>query len=159
MKRFTLGMLMLALSTLTLPAFAQTTGPSLLGSLKQRFADSKLYTVDNISDGIRVTDARTGVEVLSVHQINAQRVTITGVITDLSKLTPEARVDVLKRIAFFNFSSPVGTMMLDESTGKVIMKHELNPRMVSVPAMVNVAARFGDVARLQATTLRQASMQ
>jgi hypothetical protein len=156
MKQFSLIAAIVALSFLAVPAFAQVTGGTILRSLADQLdRQSSGYRTELESDGLHLRDASTVNEVLAVHQIGGQQVTISGVVASLNKLSPDVRRQTLRRIALFNFSSPVGTLVVDAKTGEVTMEHNLNPRQVSIPAMAQVATMFGKTIRRQSNALLQ----
>ncbi len=139
---------------LATPAFAQT-GPSLLTSLRDDLAKQTTFKVELQSNAVTLKDNRTGSEVFTMREMNPQTVTLSGVVTSLEKVAPERKQEVMQKIAQFNVSSPVGTMVVDNKTGEVTMHHHLNSRLVSRSGMVNVATRFGDAVREEATVLLQ----
>jgi hypothetical protein len=141
---------------LALPAIAHTTGASTMSVFGDQLRrELRQYTVEGSSDIIRVLDRESGAEVLSVRQTGPQQVAITATIGTYADMSREARSQVLEQIALFNFSSLVGTLTYDDRTGTVIMSHNLNPHFASMQQMVRVASLCGDVARAQASTLRQ----
>src|SRR5436853_4410716 len=103
MNKLSLIAAIVALSFLAVPAFAQITGGTVLRSLADQLdRQSSGYRTELASDGLHLRDASTGSEVLAVHQIGGQQVTISGVVASLNKLSPELRRQALRRIALFN---------------------------------------------------------
>ncbi len=150
---------LLLAALLTLPlcasgALAQLTGPSLLNRVSIDL-DKQHYRVDVRGDRILLVDGKTGATVAAVEQTNRQTVTITGAVADLSRLTAASRKNAMARIALFNFSSPVGTLTVDEKSGKVTMVHHLNAGMVPSATIAQVAELCGDVIRQESRTLAQ----
>jgi hypothetical protein len=133
---------------------AQLTGPSTLGLLRDDLAKQTNFKVELATNGVTLKDAKTGREIFTVRQVSSQTVTLSGVVASLDKVAPAQRQEVLRRIALFNFSSPVGTLEVDNS-GKVTMYHHLSSRLVSRAGMVDVASRFGDAMREEAKVLLQ----
>ena len=76
-----------------------------------------------------------------------------GKVAELGKLAPEIRQKVMKQIALFNFSSTVGTLHVDENTGEVTLRHNVNPRMVPAAAIAQVATQFTNSIVLQSRML------
>jgi len=133
--------------------YAQLTGPSALSAIRDDFS-SNGYTVEQGSNTVMMKDAAGNI-VFTVYQVNSQTVTLTSVVAHLKKLSAEQRAKLQRRIAYFNYSSPVGTLWFDNATGDVTMEHHLNPRYVSPATMVTVAASFGDMVRTQERYLMQ----
>lgn len=137
------------------PGYAQFTGPTVIDQVRNDFNRQERYSVEKSKGTIVLRDASTGEELFTLSEVDAQTVTLSSVIAKLDHLSPERKHEVLQRIAFFNFSSPVGTLGYDNSTGTVTMEHHLNPRQVSASSIATVAVRFGDVARAEANNLAQ----
>jgi hypothetical protein len=137
------------------PSHAQLTGPSLISQMRADLSQHKNYKVEAHDNTVSLRDAATGAEVLTVSQVDAQQVTITGVVAKLNKLSAARKHDIQQRIDYFNFSSAVGTLDMDNKTGQVTMEHHLNPRYVSASSIVNVAMRFSDVVRAESEVLAQ----
>lgn len=132
---------------------AQLTGPSALNVIRDDFS-SNGYTVEAGSNSMRMKDA-SGHLVFTVSQVNPQTVTLTSVVARMRKLNAEERNRLQQQIAFFNFSSSVGTLWFDNSTGEVTMEHHLNPRFVSPASIAKIAASFGDMVRTEEQILMQ----
>jgi hypothetical protein len=155
MSKFMLG-LMAAFAVTTFSATAQITGPDLLRGVSDRLGSEKvLYRVEVSNDGIRLTDPASGREVLSMREVNSQQLSISGTIGQLSDLSTEVRQKLVEQIALFNFSSAVGTIVLDEESGEITMHHNVNPRVVTASAIAQVASRFGDSVVEQSRVLAQ----
>ncbi len=144
-----------ALVALATPGYAQFTGPSVIDQVRNDINQQQNFKVEKIDRSMLLRDASTGAEVLTVSEVDAQTVTLHRVIGKISDLSPERKSAIMQRIAFFNFSSPVGTLGVNNATGVVTMEHHLNPRQVSTSNIVNVAVRFGDVAKAESTLLAQ----
>jgi hypothetical protein len=156
MKRFIALVAVAVLSLLAGRVHAQTTGPSVLGQLSEQLNAQKVYLVQaDADDQMSLVDATSGDEVFQVQQVSSQQLTITGMVARMQNISPEKARQIRSRIALFNFSSPVGTLTLDEGTGVVTMEHHMNPRVVTMPAMASTARLFGVVARNQSQTLLQ----
>jgi hypothetical protein len=56
-------------------------------------------------------------------------------------------------MATFNFSSPVGTLLLDEKTGALRMEHHLNPQSMNMETVAQVVLLFGQVADAESREL------
>jgi hypothetical protein len=145
----------MAFVMVTLSATAQVTGPNVLRGVSDQLSAAGGYRVELSDDALHVKDAATGSELLSLRQTNAQQVTISGTVAHLGSLAPALRNRIMQEIALFNFSSSVGTLHVDEKTGEVTMQHNLNPRVVPVAAIAQVATRFGDSVIRQSQALAQ----
>jgi hypothetical protein len=132
---------------------AQLTGPSALNVIRDDFS-SNGYTVEAGANSMLMKDA-SGNLVFTVSQVNPQTVTLSSVVARLRKLTAEERTLLQQKIAFFNFSSSVGTLWFNNATGEVTMEHHLNPRYVSPATMAKIAASFGDMVRTEEQILMQ----
>jgi hypothetical protein len=154
MMKFMLS-LVAVLAVTTFSATAQVTGPDLLRGVSDRLGSEKVYRVEVSNDGIRLTDPATGREVLSMRQVNSQQLSISGTIGQLAELSSDVRTKLLERIALFNFSSAVGTIVLDEESGEIRMHHNVNPRLVTPSSIAHVASRFGDSVVEQSRVLAQ----
>lgn len=150
MKILVFAATLIAASLLAGPAQAQTTGPSLMKKLLVQIKAQPLFEVSTAGDQIVVSDRKTGDKVFSLREVNPQTVTLSGVVGRLGE-----REDLRQHIAMFNFSSSVGTLYVNESTGEVTIEHRLNPMQVSVPAMADAANLFGQVARTQSQVFHQ----
>lgn len=155
MKKILLSIAALVTFFASTSGFAQLTGPSLIDRVRDDLSQQRTLKIESNEKSVMLRDAATGAEIFTVRQIDAQTVTLSGVIARLNNLSPERRHEVMQRIAFFNFSSPVGTLGFNNSTGEVVMEHHLNPRYVSASSIASVAGRFNDVARNEATLLVQ----
>ncbi|MEO5929391.1 MAG: hypothetical protein ABIR47_05630 [Candidatus Kapaibacterium sp.] len=153
MKKLLLAPVALIMFLLATPGFAQLTGPSLLGKIRDNLNKQTSYKVSLVNDAIVMTDAHTGVRVCTVRQESSQKITLSCVVTRLDGVSAEKKQRIQRKIALFNFSSAVGTLWYDSRTGEVILEHFLNPRQVSPVNMASVAARFGETYRAQAATL------
>jgi hypothetical protein len=149
-----LAALVLGVLLLSITAHAQT-GPTLLARLQSEFGGDNTYKVKVGADRVILIDERTGTELFSVRDVSPQQVVISGIVGQLESMSTEHRRDVERQIAMFNFSSPVGTLTLDSRTGAILMQHNLNPRLVPVSSMINVANRFGEIAQRQSKALMQ----
>ncbi|MDB5034473.1 MAG: hypothetical protein JWQ98_1714 [Chlorobi bacterium] len=153
MKKFLPASVALILFLLATPGFAQLTGPSLLGKIRDNLNKQTSYKVSLANDAIIMTDARSGVTVCTVRQESSQKITLSCVVARLKGLSAEKRQQLQRKIALFNFSSAVGTLWYDSRTGEVTMEHFLNPRQVSPVSMASVAARFGETYRAEVASL------
>jgi hypothetical protein len=155
MRKLLLASAALVMLFLATPGFAQLTGPSLLGKIRDNLSKQTNYKVSLAHDAITMTDARTGATVCTVRQESSQKITLSCVVASLKGLPAEQKQRALKKIALFNFSSAVGTLLYDNRTGEVTMEHFLNPRQVTPVSMASVAARFGETYRAQAASLTE----
>ncbi len=145
-----------AIAALTLAApqlHAQTTGPNVVDQIRSQLNDGSVVVKVDDNNAVELIDAASGNEIASIEQIDPQQIMLKGTVARISDLSQEQQRSVRQRIALFNFSSPVGTLSLDEGTGAIVMEHRLNPRMVAVPAMANAAVMFAQVARTQSHDL------
>lgn len=150
MKKFLLSIAALVSIIAATPGYAQFTGPSILDKVRDNLSQQKAFKVESTNKTVLLRDAATGAELFTVSEIDAQTVTLSGVVGKLDKMSSERRDAVMQRIAYFNFSSGVGTLGYNKSTGEVTMQHHLNPRYVSPANIAHVASSFGDVARTEA---------
>ena len=132
---------------------AQLTGPSALNVIRDDFS-SNGYTVEAGSNSMLMKDA-SGHVIFTVSQVNPQTVTLSSVVARMRKLSTEERARLQQKIAYFNYSSAVGTLWFDNTTGEVTMEHHLNPRFVSPATMAKIAANFGDMVRSEERILMQ----
>lgn len=137
------------------PSLAQQTGASVVRGLYEQLSGQGTYNVEMKGTTIVLRDRKTGAEVVSVSQLGSQQVKVTGIVGNLGMGSTSAKKKALQRIALFNYSSPVGTLYVDPSSGDVVIYHNLNPRLVPVSSMANVALRCGDVARAQSGQMMQ----
>ncbi len=133
---------------------AQLTGPSSIAYIHDGTKTGS-YKVERDAHSVTFRDAMTGAEVFKASEVNAQTVTLVGFVASLRNLSPEQKEQLLKKVAFYNFSSPVGTLLVDSETGDITMEHHLNPRHVSPSSMATVASRFGDAVRSESQSLLQ----
>lgn len=157
MKKTMKNLLLAAVLTLPLgaiPAAAQLTGPTLLNRVSIDLQNQSAYRINMQKDKLFLLDG-TGAPVVSMEQNNRNTVTISGAVADLSGLPAANKSRAMARIALFNFSSPVGTLSLDEATGRVTMVHYLNSGLVSTATIAQVAQLCGDVVKQEAATLAQ----
>lgn len=138
------------MSLLAGPVQAQTTGPTLIKKLVAQITAQPNFNIATSGDLVVVTDRTTGDEVFSLREVNSQTVTLSGRVGRLGE-----RENLREHVAMFNFSSSVGTLNINESTGEVTIEHHLNPRHVTLPAMAQAASLFGQVARTQIQMFRQ----
>lgn len=156
MKLFIALAAVVLLSLSAAPLQAQTTGPAVINQIRAHLEKSQSFTVRlGEQNRMSLLDAGSGSEIVWLEEVDAQQVTLGGTVVRISDLTPQQQSRVRARIAFFNFSSPVGTLTLNEGTGVVTMEHHLNPRLVPVPAMADAARIFAQVARSQSRSLLQ----
>lgn len=153
MKKLLLSVAALVALIAAIPAQAQLTGPSLLDKVRDNLSQESSFRVESTSKSVLLRDAATGAELFTVSEVDAQTVTLSGVVARVGQLSQERRNAVMQRIAFFNFSSGVGTLGYNSATGEVTMHHYVNPRYVSPANIAYVASRFGDVARSEAQLL------
>ncbi len=153
MKLLVLTATFLLCSLLAAPCFAQATGASALGVLRAQLDRQNTYRVEAATDRIRLLDPTSGREILSLRQTSPQTIMLSGVVGKIDRATTAQRLRAEQRIALFNFSSPVGTLTLNERSGQVTMEHALNPRLVPAAAMAHVAALFGEAVQNQGRQL------
>jgi hypothetical protein len=146
MKRSTLPMFFITLVMASASAFAQQTGGLTADNLYQHFTKQETVSAKKIgADAITVHTRTNGRELCAVRFVEPQVVTISRSITTLD-LRSAAAVHVMRAMATFNFSSPVGTLLLDEKTGALRMEHHLNPQSMSMESVAQVVLMFGEVA-------------
>src|SRR4051812_44759572 len=153
MKKLVLAAAALVSFFFATASHAQLTGPSALNAIRDDFSNNG-YTVEAGSNSVLMKDA-SGNTIFTVSQVNPQTITLSSVIAHLHQLSAEQRTQLQRRIAFFNYSSSVGTLWYNTATGEVTMEHHLNPRFVSPATMVKVAASFGDMVRTEEQVLMQ----
>lgn len=143
----------LALPFAAIPAAAQLTGPSLINRVSMDLKKQTTYRVETREGKLYLVDG-AGTPVVAMEENSRQTVIISGTVADLSHLSAESKNRAMAHIALFNFSSPVGTLSVDEA-GRVTMMHRLNSKVVSTGAIAQVAELCGDVVRQESQTLMQ----
>jgi hypothetical protein len=126
--------------TITSSSFAQLTSnplePGLYDFMKSR---------TNVS---LIDDNHMKVAASEVAWISAEQITITATV---AKVTDQAKAE--KMIAFFNESSSVGTLAIEN--GSIVMTHSVNPKLVKQSEIAQVVAMFNSEAARQAVKFGQ----
>jgi len=148
-----MGLVLGALLCAAIPAVSQVTGAPVLRGIYDQLSHQTFYKVEMNGDAVVLRDRSTGAEVVSVRENNPQEVTVSGVVGNLGDVSDDFRQTAMSRMALFNFSSPVGTLMFDQGSGSVVMYHFLNPRYVPVSSMARIALLCGDVASTRARAI------
>lgn len=136
-------------------AFAQLTGPSLLQAVSNDLSRLPDTRVEQRGNSLVLRDSRTNAEIFTVSESGAQIVTLSGVVGDIGTMSSERKQMVEQHLAYFNYSSAVGTIALDNQSGQVTMYHHLNARLVSPANIVNVAQHFTDAMRAETVVFVQ----
>jgi hypothetical protein len=154
MKRSTLLMAFMTMAMASASAFAQQTGGGVTAdNLYQYLAKQGTVTARKAGvDCITLLDKGNGSELCSVRFMEPQVVTVSRSIAKVD-LRSAAAARVMSAMATFNFSSPVGTLLLDEKTGALRMEHNLNPQSMSTETLAGVAVMFGQVAETESRQL------
>lgn len=135
--------------------FAQSTGESSLASVREAFAGRTEYRIDERPHELVFRDAASGAEVFTLSETTTGTLTLSGSVQGLNGTMAVTPSTLDERISWFNCSSAVGTMWIDQRTGAVTMLHHLNPQLVSRNGLANVADRFGEAVRSETRTLTQ----
>lgn len=146
MNRMVLMVLFMTLALVSGSAYAQQTGGLTADNLFQYLNKQQAVKAEKIGrDRVTIHSQHGGAEVCSVRFEQPQVVTITQPIARLD-IRSQAAARVMSAMATFNFSSPVGTLLLDDATGMLRMEHHLNPYAMNVETMASVVLLFGQVA-------------
>lgn len=153
MKKSVLAAALFVAFIVAAPAHAQLTGASVLHAISENFQHLDGYAVVTGPNSVKLNESATGRTVFEVREDNAQTITLSSVVMNARSLSGDRRERMLKSIAMFNFSSPVGTLWMEDATGDVTLVHHLNPRFVSPSNIVSVAMMFGDMVRTEKRAL------
>lgn len=132
--------------------FAQSTGQSPLAAVRDAFSGRSEYRVDERPHQLVFSDAASGAELFRLSETTTGTLTLSGSVPNVNGT---AAVALDEKISWFNCSSAVGTMWMDQKTGQVTMLHHLNPQLVSRSGLANVADRFGEAVRSETKMLTQ----
>jgi hypothetical protein len=86
---------------------------------------------------------------MMIEYLSPRQIALSAIVTKVRSSSPGAMLSAYNRISDFNGSSAVGTLYFDQSSGMVMMRHNLNPAVVSQPAMATVVTRFAEELREQ----------
>lgn len=78
-----------------------------------------------------------------------RQITLSAIVTKIRSVNAASKLMTYSRIADHNFSSAVGTLYFDESSGLVTMRHYVNPALTERPLMGSVVTRFTEELREQ----------
>ena len=80
---------------------------------------------------------------------SSRQITLLAIVSRVRSVNAESKLATYSKVADHNFSSPVGTLYFDESSGLVTMRHYMNPSVVDRPAMGSVVTKFAEELREQ----------
>jgi hypothetical protein len=134
---------MLALASAS--AYAQQTGGLTADNLFQYLSKQGNVTAKKVGSDALAVQTRDNGQASSIRFVDPQVVMITRPIAKVD-LRSAAAAHVLQAMSVFNFSSPVGTLLIDEKSGAIRMEHYLNPQSMSMETMASVVLLFGQTA-------------
>jgi|GEM_PF-3115294 len=131
------------------PALAQEAHANLLGELFSRLSHQQGIQAELRTGGISFRDAITGSEICVLVEKAPQNMTLVGEIIELGKASPDVISRAMRKMAYYNFNSAVGTLMLDGASKRIRMEHHLNPQVLSVESIASAVELFESSVRAE----------
>jgi hypothetical protein len=158
------GLLLLAATAMAqMPAIESSSGairpPIVLDIHAALRNDAGDYEIAVEEGSLRIADRRSGIVLVSIIEQSRSELALEGVVGSLVGTDRETRGRVAREIESFNGRSPVGTMRIDERTGRIVLSHHLDPLGISAAEIARLAIRLARIAREESLLIRRMTLR